>query len=349
MVLALVAMLKTVGNKSVRVTLTTGRVEVVESDRYDSEDDKILFYRNDVVVAEYPADSIRAVVKFQEGAERGPGVLASIGMCVMYFVIFMGVGYLFKVFKKDQFSPLLGDYGSLPVQLLVAWSMTLWRGLHWRNLWWSKLSFAEAFPLTRFPLRIIPALLLATFGLTILAQAVANLIPPIPPFRETFDEPLLSWQGFSLMSTMVLLAPVGEELFFRGLVLHGYLTRYSRVGAVVASSILFAVFHLNVPQAVFALPIGLFCGWVFLRTGSLIPCIISHVLANVSTTFLLTPLATAMGYSDSADPQSGLGLTPAPMLGLAVALLFVGGAILGWQLRNTPEKSDSAELLAGRH
>src|SRR6187551_799518 len=194
MVLALVSMLKTVGRKSVRVTLTTGVVEVVEADRYDSEGDKILFYRNDVVVAEYPADSVRTVVKFQEGAERGPGILASIGMCVMYFVIFTGVGYLFKVFRKEPFSPLLGDYGSLPVQLLVAWSMTLWRGLHWRNLWWSKLTFAEACPLTRFPLRILPALLIATFGLTILAQAAANLIPPLPEFRETFDEPLLSWQ-----------------------------------------------------------------------------------------------------------------------------------------------------------
>lgn len=348
MVLALAAMLKTVGKKSVRVTLTSGGVEIVEADRYDSEDDKILFYRNDVAVAEYPADLIRTVVKFQEGAERGPGILASIGMCVMYFVIVTSVGYFFKVFRKEPFSPLLGDYGSLPVQLLVAWSMTLWRGLHWRNLWWSKLTFAEACPLTRFPLRIIPALLTTTFGLTILAQAVANLVPPLPQFRESFDESIFSWQGFSLISTVVLLAPVGEELFFRGLVLHGYLTRYSRTGAVVASSILFAVFHLNVPQAVFALPIGLFCGWVFLRTGSLIPCIIAHVLANISATFLLTPLATAMGYSDYSETPSGLGLTPVPMLGLAVALFFVGGAILGWQLRKTPDVIEVNELTSGK-
>jgi membrane protease YdiL (CAAX protease family) len=292
---------------------------------------------------------VRTVVKFQEGAERGPGILASIGMCVMYFVIFTGVGYFFKVFRKEPFSPLLGDYGSLPVQLLVAWSMTLWRGLHWRNLWWSKLTFAEACPLTRFPLRILPALLAATFGLTILAQAAAYLIPPLPLFRESFDEPLLSWQGFSLVSTVVLLAPVGEELFFRGLVLHGYLTRYSRTAAVVASSILFAVFHLNVPQAAFALPIGLFCGWVFLRTGSLIPCIISHVLANLSATFLLTPLATTMGYSDYADPQAGLGLTPAPMLALGVALLAVGGAILWRQLRGTPPAIEGGALQTGKH
>lgn len=334
--LAFVVIFNRVGKKSFRLTLSTGAVEFLEADRFDEDGDTLFFYRNDVVVAEYPASAVRSVIKPEEGLERGPGILASVAMCVMYFAIFTGVGYFFMAFRREPFSPLWGDYGSLPVQLLIAWAVTLWRGLHWRNLWWSKLSFAEACSLRPFPLRILPALIVGTFGVTILAQAAANLIPPQPPFRDTFDEPLLSWQGLSLVCTVVLLAPVGEELFFRGLVLHGYLTRYSRITAVVVSSVLFAVFHLNVGQAVFALPIGLCCGWLYLRTRSLFPCIIFHVLANFSATFLLTPLATAMGYSDDS-PEAGVGLTPVSMLALAAALVAVGGAVLWWQLRKTPD------------
>ena len=333
-------MFRRVGKKALRVTLDSGAVQILEADRYDQEGELMLFYRNDVVIAERAASAVRSVEKCEEGKERGPGIMASIAMCVMYFVIFMSVGYGFKVFREEPFSPLLGDYGSLPVQLLLAWSITLWRGLHWRNLWWSKMTFAEACPLTRFPLRIVPALIVATLGLTILAQAAAYVVPPRPWFRETFDEPILSWQGMSLISTVVLLAPVGEELFFRGLVLHGYLTRYSRTIAVVASSVLFALFHLNLPQAVFALPIGLACGWLFLHTRSLIPCIVCHVLANFSATFLLTPLAVRMGYSD--DMETGVGMTPVSMLGLAMVMLVMGGGVLWWQLRKMPEaKSDA--------
>jgi membrane protease YdiL (CAAX protease family) len=325
-----------VGTKSLRLTFDNGTVEVIEADRYDREDNKILLYRNDVVIAEYDAATIRSVSKPEEGPERGPGVLASVGMCVMYFVIFTGVGYLFKAFRTEPFSPLLGDYGSLPVQLLAAWSITLWRGLHWRNLYWSKLSFEEAFPLTRFPRRILPALVAATLGVTILAQAAVNLIPPQPLFRDTLDVSLWSWQGLSLISTLVFLAPVAEEMFFRGLVLHGFLTRYSRTVAVLASSILFALIHLDVGQAAFALPIGICCGWLYLYTRSLIPGMICHVLANLSATFLLTPLAYALGYSDEADVQEGIGLTPFPMLALAGVLFIVGGVILWRQLRKAP-------------
>ncbi|NLL78592.1 MAG: CPBP family intramembrane metalloprotease [Clostridiales bacterium] len=58
-----------------------------------------------------------------------------------------------------------------------------------------------------------------------------------------------------------IVAPVGEELVYRGFVLR-FLQRYGKVFAIIVSSILFGVMHGNLIQAMFAFSIGLVLGYV---------------------------------------------------------------------------------------
>ncbi len=84
----------------------------------------------------------------------------------------------------------------------------------------------------------------------------------------------------------VLLAPIGEELVCRGLILY-----YAKKAlpkfflANILQALLFGIMHGNLVQGVYAFAIGLVLGYLAERYHSLIPCIILHFTVNFSTTF----------------------------------------------------------------
>ena len=79
----------------------------------------------------------------------------------------------------------------------------------------------------------------------------------------------------------VILAPIAEELLFRGAI-QGYLLRNfgNPVWAISFSALLFGVVHGNLEQLFFASVLGLALGWVYYRTGSLVPSILMHFVNN---------------------------------------------------------------------
>ena len=253
-------------------------------------------------------------------AKSIPGIRQSLTLGALYLALYIAVTLAFQIAHVP-----LGMFWSLLVVQVIAWPLILWIGLRW-----SRVSFREACPLTRFPVRIVPALLIVSFGATILLLAGAGLIPMPEAMEKGLTESITGSSRLSLFFSVVLGAPLGEELFFRGWVLRGYLGRYSAGKAVWASAILFALFHLNPWQAVVALPLGLAFAWLFLRTGSLLPGILGHATVNFSTNFLLSPLALALGYND--DAMKALGHFPTSMLALGGAMAIIGGLILWRQL-----------------
>ena len=81
----------------------------------------------------------------------------------------------------------------------------------------------------------------------------------------------------------VVIAPVTEELVFRGLILRGLLGRWRPAAAILFSSGLFALVHFNPVQAPVALLLGLLTGWLYVRTRSLGLCILAHALNNAAS------------------------------------------------------------------
>ncbi len=79
--------------------------------------------------------------------------------------------------------------------------------------------------------------------------------------------------------TVVICAPIFEELLFRGFLL----TRLRRFGswfAIITSGVMFGLFHQNHEQLFFATAFGILTAFVAMRTRSIIPGIIAHVLLN---------------------------------------------------------------------
>ena len=87
---------------------------------------------------------------------------------------------------------------------------------------------------------------------------------------------------------IALLAPVIEEMVFRGCVLSDLLRwRPERRWLMISlSALLFALSHLNPAQMPHAFVIGLLLGWIYSRTGSIVPGVVYH-WANNTAAYLL--------------------------------------------------------------
>ncbi|MGE3244510.1 MAG: lysostaphin resistance A-like protein, partial [Pirellulales bacterium] len=190
--------------------------------------------------------------------------------------------------------------------------------------------FREARFSFAFPWRIVPALLVVSFGAAILLVEMALWIPMPESLRRSMTSGSEQVPFLTMFIPMVILAPLAEEFFFRGLLLRDYLERYSIRKSVWATAIVFALFHLNPWQAAVALPLGLWFAWLVLRTGSLIPGVICHAVHNFSTAFVFKPLAIALGYT-AKEWQAAVHLPP-KLLAVGAVLAFGGGALLWRQL-----------------
>lgn len=84
----------------------------------------------------------------------------------------------------------------------------------------------------------------------------------------------------------ILLIPVLEGLLFRGLFLDSFLKIYSPLKAIIYSSILFSIIHINPMQTLSAFLSGLIIGWLYYKTESLLPCILFHSIINSANGFL---------------------------------------------------------------
>lgn len=125
---------------------------------------------------------------------------------------------------------------------------------------------------------------------------------------------------------MVILAPLGEELIFRKLILDR-LRDYGEKSAILISALIFGLFHGNLTQFPYAFVLGWVFGYVYLRTGRLRNTILLHMAVN--TVGGLLPVAVLYPLAEKLDGISG-ELTMDALMGLPEAeLMELGGAAFG--------------------
>ena len=137
---------------------------------------------------------------------------------------------------------------------------------------------------------------IAALGAIIPSAYMQELMPEWPDAIQRMIEQSAQ-QMMGIMNTpggyavICLLAPIGEELVFRGAVLHKLLEwkPERRWLMITFSAVLFAVAHMNPAQIIHPLLIGLLLGWMYERTGSIIPGVAYHWTNNTAA-FLLARL-----------------------------------------------------------
>ncbi|MBU3176875.1 CPBP family intramembrane metalloprotease [Clostridium estertheticum] len=119
-------------------------------------------------------------------------------------------------------------------------------------------------------------------------------------FRLIFDNSLIFWvSGISTPSfineavdelavspiisiiSVIIVAPIYEEIIFRGILLKGMSKKTNPAVAIVVSALLFAVVHMNIPQGINAFLLGLVLGFIYLNKKSIYLSIFAHFINNV--------------------------------------------------------------------
>lgn len=102
-----------------------------------------------------------------------------------------------------------------------------------------------------------------------------------------FKVPGLNWNlGFQFLDT-VLLVPILEEFFWRNQILKLLLRKFTPTFAIILSSFLFSLSHLQINSIFAFFLFGLLLGIIYYKTKSLEASIILHALGNLPS-FILT-------------------------------------------------------------
>lgn len=128
---------------------------------------------------------------------------------------------------------------------------------------------------------VIPFVIIGTAALLFgIISPIGNLIPMSEIIKKSFMD-IGSQTGVFAFLLMIVAAPILEELIFRGIILDGLLKKYSPEKSILLSSFLFGLAHLNPWQFVTGFIIGIFAGWIYYKTKSLLLTIIIHATANL--------------------------------------------------------------------
>ena len=179
---------------------------------------------------------------------------------------------------------------------------------------------------TRFDWRIWPCVAISVVGLGMLdteLMKVAIRIAPVPEWmQEIYRSEILRKTSFlSAVFGAAVIAPLGEELLFRGIILSGLLAHHSRVCAVLLSAVLFGMLHLDPWTFVPIFISGMVWAWWVIRTGSLLPALFGHALNNL---IAMTILHSDISDIDISGDLNDVAFNPWWFSAAGVALAAVG-------------------------
>jgi CAAX protease family protein len=120
-------------------------------------------------------------------------------------------------------------------------------------------------------------------------------VGPLVRIKQISQELIGEWFAQSTLMQLALislLAGIGEEALFRGVIQDAFIEWTSPIAGVALASILFGLMHPITPTyIVLAAIMGAFLGWIFMTTENLLPAIITHGLYD----FLALTYLTRMG------------------------------------------------------
>jgi hypothetical protein len=230
-------------------------------------------------------------------AYRGPSPLILFGVVLAASTV---IGVLLGFARIDPARPI-GFLLYLSVTFIsyvgVVWLFVVRSGaLRWRWMGWPGWPVDARYAVGRFLADVaygaalmVPTLLAAA----ILGSVVSRLLGVEP--TQVLPKAVSASDRILVAAAAAIVAPIGEELFFRGFVLTAWLRDLGPRAALIRSSLLFALVHIaNVEvapgqaaagagqalvQFVVILPVGIVLGLLFLQRG-IVAAIVGHMTYN---------------------------------------------------------------------
>lgn len=165
----------------------------------------------------------------------------------------------------------------------------------------------------------VPILIALGFTLNLAVSLAFDILPIPEELISDYIEQSSTLSETSLMSIIAtaVCAPLSEELIFRGLLVSSLGSALPTWAVLLITSAIFGLIHGQVLRICYAFLLGLYLGFVRLRTGSNTASFLLHAAFNASSFILpLLPLP-----EDSS--RALLGIIAAAALGVSAALTWL--------------------------
>lgn len=198
---------------------------------------------------------------------------------ILYLIEFLAIQFIVGAVIQGVYSLIKGGIPADAATPLMIIStivanlviIILFLGTRWTPV---SLNYAKT-----YPWGVAFWTVLAALGAIIPSVWFQELLPELPNLVADDLSDMINHPGGYL--AIAIAAPVAEEIVFRGAILRALLNSFKQPWvAITLSALFFAVGHLNPAQMPHAFLIGLLLGWMYYRTGSILPGILFHLVNN---------------------------------------------------------------------
>ncbi len=185
---------------------------------------------------------------------------------------------------------------SIALQSVVMVAVVYLIAVRWRGVSWSALGIRA--PPRQWWIRAIALAVLALFlvaGVNVLVALVVGELPLNPQIKMIAPAGF-SWFGLvSVLFMAGVVAPLAEELVFRGVLYRWMRIHWGLPTGVIVSALCFGALH-GIPWLIPALTaVGVLLALIYERSGSLWPAVLTHGAFNAINTVLIY-MALARGW-----------------------------------------------------
>jgi membrane protease YdiL (CAAX protease family) len=239
---------------------------------------------------------------------RGPSPLVLFGLVlVVSALVSAGLGFLGLVDIDRPVGFLVGLVAVAGTYLVVIWLFVVRGGaMAWTDMGWPGRGTSVRQVLRDAGTAML-VMLPVTVGVLLWGGLLAALMRVTAP--ETLPDASNATEAVALVLAAAVVAPIGEEAFFRGFALTAWWRDLGARAALVRSALFFAIVHIlnitvapgeagqGIAQALLSflviLPLGFVLGWLFQRRG-MVAAIAGHVTYN-GLLLVLVALAAMSG------------------------------------------------------
>lgn len=197
---------------------------------------------------------------------------------LIYTIVFAAIQVVVSMLVQGVWMLVMGKESAMNATGMII-TMAVFSVLTMVVFLWAKWSVVSRHWVRTRPWFVLFWCVMAALGALIPSVWIQEHMPELPNIVEgEFDMIMKDRWGYLVVG---LLAPLAEEMVFRGAVLRSLLRwKENPWIGIVISAVLFAVIHMNPAQMPHAFLIGLLLGWLYYRTDSIVPGVMYHWVNN---------------------------------------------------------------------
>ena len=180
---------------------------------------------------------------------------------------------------------MLTDISELSVKASLISEMIFYAAvivIKYRSIGYDKYKYGHSSK--NWPILKCVAAAAAAFGISMVLNyliAVSGIDNLFPTYENSAAALFSGQSPVILIITVVILGPIAEEIIFRWMIFGRIRCYYGSKWAILFSSLLFGIYHMNVVQFIFCTLLGIVFAYLYDKSGNIFITIAAHMAVNM--------------------------------------------------------------------